>query len=168
MTALCASDLNIRDFIDTVRNYPFPDNALQIAFTPAEARFNFYNFDEIFLSIADQGRIFSPEGELKWRRVNQIMRVVYLGATPGPERLEDRSTELKPMTSQYEDIFLWGVRTDLEDEWIEQQVPHRFVYPLNGKNYARGRVTITMESWIDVAGIPMFRRYHSIKEISGG
>jgi hypothetical protein len=167
MVALRANDLDIKDFIDTVRNYHFPDNALQMVFTPAEARFNFYNFDEFFLSITDQGRIFSPEGELKWRRVNQILRAVYLGVAPGPEKLEDRSTELKPLTSQYEEFFLWGVRTDLKDEWIEQQIPHRFVYPLDGKNYLRGRVTVIMESWVDVAGFPMFRRYHSIKEISG-
>jgi hypothetical protein len=72
---------------------------------------------------------------------------------------------LKP---ELETVILWGVRTDLKDEWIEQQVPHRFVYPIRSKVFSRGRVVLVIEKWLDANGIPQFNRYFDLEEIAGG
>lgn len=168
MQYLHAKDLSLEDFLTFLRNCSFPDDALLMAFSPDKAYFNLFQFDETFFMKIDQGRIFSPEGELKWRRLGDLMRVVYLGGVVLPFGLEDYSAEMEGLIPEQKEFILWGERTEKEDEWIEQQVPHRFHYPVSGKNYSRGRVALVMEFWMDSAGMAKFGRYHSLKEIPGG
>lgn len=174
MAILKVKDLVLTDFIALVHEYHalanqhFQLSPLLLAFSPAQALFKTFAFwDQAFFEATDQGCIFSPEGELKWRRTADLMRVVYLGDEPPPEGLEDRSTELADLRRHNSDFVLWGKRSDIKDEWIEQQVPHRFKYPIATAEFPRGRVAISVESWIDVFGCAQFGRYHSLKEIIG-
>jgi len=168
MPYLHAGDIIVREFLELVGDFSWPEDALLSAFSPAEARFDFFHFDENFLSAADSGRIFFPDGELKWRKLGDSFRVVFLGKAPSPPGLVDFSSELAGLTAVKSEYFLWGERTEKEQEWIEQQVPHRFSYPLLGQKFSRGRIALVVEEWIDIAALPRFSRYHSIKETPGG
>ena len=95
------------------------------------------------------------------------MRVVFLGDVAPPEGLEDRSSELSDLKKVVSELILWGERTDIKNEWIEQQVPHRFQYPVLTTRYSRGRAAIIIETWNDLFGFSQISRYHSLKEIPG-
>ena len=165
MPFLQSNDLQTDGFLNLLKEYSFPENALLIAFSPAQSYFGLYQFDHRFLSQTDYGRIFSPDGELKWRRVNGQIRVVYLGTKVPPPGLVDYSSKLEKLTTSKSELILWGTRQETKDEWIEHQVPHRFKYPVNSNKYPRGRVAIVVENWMDSAGFISFSRYYSIKEI---
>lgn len=165
MPFLYSNDLSTEKFIEVIKEYSIPAHALLMAFSPAEARFDTYRYDKGFLAATEQGRIFWPEGELKWRRLADLMRVVYLGNMLPPPGLIDFSSELEGLASGMSDVILWGARTDIRNEWIEQQVPRRFAYPISSNHYPRGRAAIATESWVDSAGRPRFARYHGLKEI---
>ncbi len=173
MPYLQANNLALEQFIDLIRRYhgqsiqDSQSQPLLLAFSPAQAAFNALVFDEPFLKVTDQGRIFSPEGELNWRRIGGNMRTVYLGEVAPPEGLEDRSSELVGLEKDNSEIVLWGERTETKNEWIEQQVPHRFQYPISTTQHARGRAAIVVEHWNDEFGFARFSRYHSLKEIRG-
>jgi hypothetical protein len=167
MQRLYATDLPMADFLTTIKKFQFNEESLLLAFSPAQFKFQRYSLDESFLAATDQGRIFSPAGELKWRRVGKHMRMVYLGNQMPPGVFTDYSVQLEPLKAVKHQLILWGIRTDTRDEWIEQQVPHRFSYPVTGKQYSRGRLALVVESWYDRGGIPVFSRYHHIKEIEG-
>lgn len=170
MTCLCAQDLEPTEFLQMLRDTPWPAGSLLLAFSPAAARFKPFQFDVDFLASTEQGRIFSPAGELKWRQVNNRMRVVYLGEPLPSLPIQDHSQELASLNPNpvYEELILWGIRTDLQDEWLEQQVPQRLVYPLTDATYSRGRVALKVEHWVEnEPPLPRFSRYHSLKEIQG-
>jgi hypothetical protein len=173
MSILRTQDLALTDFIALVQRYhaiagqEFQTMPMILAFSPAQALFMTWDLDPSFLETTEQGRIFSAEGELKWRRINDRLRVVYLGEGPPLEELEDRSSELANLERHNSELILWGERNDLMNEWIEQQVPHRFCYPLRTTNYSRGRAAIMVENWTDAFGFARFSRYHSLKEIPG-
>lgn len=168
MTCLYSGDLLPNDFLQVIEQYSWPDRALMMGFTPVEARFERFVFDGAFLSQTEEGRIFCPTGELRWRHVQQMIRAVYLGKPPGPENLSDFSRELDGLSPSRSQFLLWGERTDTQNEWLEQQVPHRFSYPIDTAAFPRGRVALVVEDWRDRAGIPRFSRYHSIIEVKGG
>ncbi|MGA2404153.1 MAG: CRISPR-associated protein Csx19 [Syntrophobacteraceae bacterium] len=169
MACLHARDLDVEGFLEIVESTSWPADSILMGFSPAEARFEFFRPKECrsFLCSSDQGRIFSPKGELKWRRVDDKLRVVYLGSPPAPGELSDYSDELKPLRPTDSELMLWGERTDLQDEWIEQQVPHRFAYPIGTKTIPRGRAVLTVETWLNKAKIPQFSRYLGLKEVKG-
>ncbi len=165
---LMTQDLAQDAFLTLIRNYDAADNPLLMAFAPAQARFEAFKIDTQFLAATDQGRIFSPSGELKWRRMDDLMRTVYMGEQNLAPDLEDCSAKLKEAPQrQTTQLILWGVRTDLEQVWIEQQTPHRFAYPFTRGRYSRGRLAIEVENWCDSAGAPRFSRYCCLKEIKG-
>jgi hypothetical protein len=173
MPILKVKDLALTDFIALIKQYhacaveQFQTTPLMLAFSPAQALFITLDLDQLILESSEQGRIFSAEGELKWRRVDDRMRVVYLGDEPPPDGLEDRSSELADLEKHHSELILWGARTDTKNEWIEQQVPHRFNYPISTTRYSRGRAVVLIENWIDSFGFTRFSRYHSLKEIQG-
>lgn len=169
MACLHAEDLDLEGFLEIITETPWPQDSILMGFSPAEARFDIFRSEECrsFIRSSDQGRIFSPKGEFKWRRAESKLRVVYLGLPPAPEGLSDYSDELKPLYAAKSELMLWGKRTDLQDEWIEQQVPHRFAYPISTKTKSWGRAALIVEKWLTKAKIPQFSRYHSIKEIEG-
>ncbi len=51
MPFLLANDLDMEEFLHIVKNYSCPDEPLLMAFSPAEARFEFFSFDESFLAL---------------------------------------------------------------------------------------------------------------------
>lgn len=151
MPFLHANDLSTDAFTELVRNSAFPEDAILMAFSPAEARFVPFAFDESFLAGTDQGRIFSPRGELKWRRVGDKMRAVYLGDEPF-DGLEDHSGEMKELALRQSEFILWRIGMNRETEWIYKKFPSR-------------KAGLVVEEWVDSAGLPRFSRYHSLREV---
>ncbi|RLC21541.1 MAG: hypothetical protein DRI57_02075 [Deltaproteobacteria bacterium] len=149
MPFLHANDLLTDDFTELVRNSSFPEDAILMAFSPAEACFVPFEFDESFLAGTDQGRIFSPAGELKWRRTGDKMRVVYLGKDPF-DRLEDYSGEMNELTHEQSEIILWRIGIDKKTEW---KFPGR-------------KAGLAVEKWLDSSGLARFSRYHSLREVA--
>ncbi len=150
MPFLHANDLVTDEFIELIRNSSFSEDAILMAFSPAEARFLPFEFDESFLAETDQGRIFSPGGEFKWRRIGNKIRAVYLGNEPF-HGLEDYSGEMEGMTSGQSEIILWRIGFDSKTKWI----------------YKNDRqVVIVVEKWLDSSGLARFSRYHSLREVA--
>jgi len=165
MGYLYASDVNGDSFRKVVESIQGSGNLLVMYFKPDEAGFKKFDGDVDAFIDSDEGRLFSSGGELRWMKMDGMFRVVYLGIEPFESGLEDCSNMLEPLKPDYSRIYLWGERTDQENEWIEQKVPHRFVYPLDKKPIARGRVQLIVEDWRDKNGIARFSRYHSIEEV---
>lgn len=163
MPFLHSSDLSQEKFIEYIKRFPFPEDAYLLAFSPVKAVFDAFAFDEEFLSSTEQGRIFSPRGELKWRRMGKQIRVVYIGNWSPPEGLEDLSSELTHMTSHMTQLILWGKRC--ETVWFEKGAPQAFIYPISEPAGESGRIAVDIENWMDRAGAIRFSRYHSLKEI---
>ncbi|QTA92052.1 hypothetical protein [Desulfonema magnum] len=155
MPFLHANDLLINDFTELVRNASFPDDAILMAFSPADARFALFEFDEPFLSETDQGRIFSPNGELKWRRTGHKMRVVYLGNDLF-DGLEEHSEEMVGLTSEQSEFILWRIGIDKNTKWI---------YKKFSDKKSDKKVVLIVEKWLDSSGLPRFSRYHSLGTI---
>lgn len=167
MSVLATKDMVLEQFVSALELANIPSGALQIAFGPGVQRFCEYAYDRAFLAATEQGRIFSPRGELRWRRVGTSVRVVYLGEAPSPIDAEDHSAALSALNSRLDRLILWGVRTDLKNEWIEQQVPHRFVYPIDSAVHSRGRLALVVQNWVGRNETVQFSRYHSIEEMPG-
>lgn len=114
MPFLQVNDFDIDSFFDLICRYHahaaqyFETLPILLAFSPAQALFERLNTDESFFKNTDQGRVFSPEGELKWRRIRDKMRVVFLGDVAPPEGLEDRSSELSDLKNDLSELILWG------------------------------------------------------------
>jgi len=152
MPFLHANDLVIDEFTELIRNSYFPEDAILMAFSPAEARFAPFEFDESFLAGTDQGRIFSPAGELKWRRTGDKMRVVYLGNDPF-DRLENYSGEMNGLTPGQSEFILWRIGIDKKTEWVYKKFPAR-------------KAGLAVEKWLDSSGLARFSRYHSLREVA--
>lgn len=167
MTCLYAHDFNMDDFVSLVLGIDWPEESLIMAFSPAQALFGRQDNNEEFFKETDQGRIFSAMGEFKWRRLETGIRAVYLGNPLPGLTMPDHSHLLHGLQPKLGQVLLWGVRTGLENEWLEQQVPHRFNYPLETAQYSRGRLALVIEHWLNQHELPQFSRYHSVAEISG-
>lgn len=120
------------------------------------------------LTKSTAGRLFAPDGELRWRTIPTLgtacWRVVFLGNVDWTkEALEDHSYVLNDLHSHQESFYLWGQQTpETPDEWIELRIPHRFQYPIKGKSH---RVKIITEQWDDDTGEPHFVRLCNLKPI---
>ncbi len=112
------------------------------------------------------GRLFAPEGELRWRVIPALgdacWRVVFLGNVDWVgTTLEDDSDSLNNLHPYQDSFYLWGQQTKTApDEWIELRIPHRFQYPINGNS---NRVKIVTEQWKDSIGEPHFVRLCNLK-----
>ena len=113
------------------------------------------------MSRSTTGRLFTPDGELRWRVIpalgNLCWRTVFLGNVDWVgTALEDYSDTLNDLHSHRENILLWGRQTsETLDEWIELQIPHRFRHPITGNPE---RVKVIVEKWGDDTGEPHFAR----------
>ncbi len=113
------------------------------------------------------GRLFSAEGELRWRFLPMLgdrsVRAVFLGnAELGDrwEKLKPRSEleQLSPIKVEYQ---LWGQQTpETPGEWIELRIPHRFRYPVESTVPRSGRILakLEVELWKDRGGRVQFVR----------
>lgn len=97
MQRLYTIDLPPGDFLTVLKRFPFNEENLLLAFSPARFKFQRFSLDGPFLAASDQGRIFSPAGELKWRRVGKHIRLVYLGNQMPPQGFTDHSEQLEPL-----------------------------------------------------------------------
>ncbi len=168
MAHLCSGDLSPDRFLALIESHPWPESAVLMAFAPAEARLMRFVCDSCFLCSTEQGRIFSPDGELRWRNIGKTIRTVYLGYPPISDVLSDFSSKLETLSPISQRLLLWGERTESRNEWLEQQAPHRFEYPIDSAQFPRGRAALAVEEWVNAAKIPQFSRYHSIIEVKGG
>ena len=113
------------------------------------------------LSASISGRIFAPDGELRWRAIpapnRYTLRTVFLGSSDWTrDRLEDRSCLLEDLTPHVQNAFLWGQQTSpFPGEWIELRIPHRFQYPIRGNPH---RILAEVQVWTDAFGQPQFSR----------
>lgn len=114
------------------------------------------------LSNSTAGRLFAPDGELRWRVIpalgNARWRTTFLGdgdwAGAALEDCSDRLQGLAPKQLRY---FLWGQQTAATPgEWIELRIPHRFRYPVDNGNPRH--VLAVAEQWCDAVGEPHFQR----------
>lgn len=115
------------------------------------------------------GRVFVPEGELRWRVIPSLgdlcCRTVFLGTIElNSALLADHSETLEALTSQRNHSFLWGQQTsNSPGEWIELRIPHRFHYPLIAADENASRVQAVLEKWIDQTGQMHFIRLCDLK-----
>lgn len=167
MSQLLACQASASDLNRIVSRHTWSEDALLLAFSMNRFWFEPMNDQAEYLMETDQGRIFSPQGELKWRLVDKNYQLVYLGENGPSEFVEDYSHELQGLTLFTKSLFLWGERTNLEREWIEQQVPHRFDYPVKTNIHKKGRIKLLIQEWQNNAGAPCFSRYHSLQEVKG-
>lgn len=113
------------------------------------------------LQRSTSGRLFAPDGELRWRvipsRDSPICRIVFLGKAPWVgDALEDHSDQLAELTSKCHAHIMWGQQTESSPgEWIELRIPQRFRYPVEGNPQ---RVKLLTEYWVDSLGEPHFIR----------
>ncbi len=167
MSELLVGHIHSEALSDLLAELAKPEPVLLLAFAPDRFWFEFWQDQAKDMVRSEQGRIFGPQGELKWRQAKQGFQVVYLGENGPRSWLQDASEELRSLHPAWREVLLWGERTDLEQGWIEQQVPHRFDYPVSSQEHKRGRVTMKLEEWRDKAGMPCFVRYHSLQEAKG-
>ena len=122
------------------------------------------------LSRSTAGRLFAPDGELRWRVVPALgatcWRTVFLGAADWAGTvLNDYSDHLRGLEQRRAHYFLWGQQTKATpDEWIELRIPHRFRYPLtaNSRN-----VKAVVEHWDDEIGETHFFRLCDLEPAEG-
>lgn len=118
------------------------------------------------LTRSTSGRLFAPDGELRWRVIPSLgescWRTVFLGnADWVGTALDDYSNRLHDLHLHQDSFFLWGQQTDATpDEWIELRIPHRFNYPISDNPRS---VSIVVEQWNDDAGEPHFVRLCDLK-----
>lgn len=167
---LYANDLLRQDFIETIKNQTWQTMPIVIAFTLEQAYFQEFKFDNGLFGQTTEGRIFSEEGEIKWRRLGEMLRVVYFGVGTPPQNLIDYTADLDELKESYTSFILWGRRYIkdgvLTNEWIEHQVPHRFTYPIVKNDTKGNRVCVKVENWSNNVGEIKFSRYHSLTVIS--
>ena len=113
------------------------------------------------LARSTAGRLFSPDGELRWRVIPALgatcFRTVFLGEGDwSGDALRDCSEHLEGLQSKQIRLYLWGQQTAAaEDEWIQLRIPHRFRYPVtSGSRY----LLAVVEQWYDEVGEPHFMR----------
>lgn len=113
------------------------------------------------------GRVFAPNGELKWRLLPALgdrpYRTVFLGGDWPSNRLRaiPLRDELQSL-SRAEAIYpLWGQQTArTPGEWIDLRIPHRLRYPVDAPppNGKRVIAKVRVEIWSDASGQPQFIR----------
>ena len=118
------------------------------------------------LARSTAGRLFGPEGELRWRVIpalgRQCWRTVFLGTADWVgNALPDYSDDLKGLSPNQEVYYLWGTQTaTTPGEWIELRIPHRLQYPIAKPSQ---RVKVVVEQWKDDSGETHFVRLCELK-----
>lgn len=117
------------------------------------------------------GRLFAPDGELRWRTIPALgescWRTVFLGnADWVGTALDDCSVILNDLRPHQDSFFLWGQQTsETPGEWIALRIPHRFRYPVTGDSR---NVRVVVEQWRDDDGEPHFLRLCDLEPAEGG
>jgi len=168
MTIFKAKDLSKDIWQSLLKHLDVPDKTRMIIEAPEQAIFTWFADYPIPFEICTRGRIFHVEGELKWRRIDGFYRSVFLGKEDWVgDILDDAADELEGLLPENGEMVLWGMRTDLADEWIEQSVPHRFNYPFEGGSIPYGRLKLITENWRDSLGRLVLTRFLDLLEMEG-
>lgn len=110
-------------------------------------------------------RAFMPDGDVLVMPYRGQYRVRSLGHwSVGRSLLSDDSELLNHLQPQLRKIYLWGERTEQDDEWIESNIPRYLRYPIQAK-YARSRVQLDVEELCDSRGVPHFHRFLGLNEV---
>lgn len=121
---------------------------------------------ESCLSRSTAGRLFAPDGELRWRVIpalgNACWRTTFLGNDDWTRAaLKDCSDHLQGLTPKQLRYFLWGQQTAATSgEWIELRIPNRFCYPVDGNPR---QVRAVVEQWCDESGELHFQRLSDLE-----
>ncbi len=116
---------------------------------------------------AEEGRVFDPSGELRFRRLPHpggasIWRAVFLGDEEWFPDWGHPQSELGGLRRTRTAYYLWGEQTpQTPREWVELQIPHRFDYPMLDPNASR--VTLEVELWCDPSGRVHFQRFCGLR-----
>lgn len=95
------------------------------------------------------GRIFGPQGELRWQREDGITHVVLVserGAPPLPFTGAMATTEVETAATV---VYLWGNGIG-NGVWQEQRLPDPLRYPVRGEGAGR-RVLLQMRRYRETA-----------------
>ena len=164
---LKAGDIELEELNKIIEGLPVGDRWICVE-TYENIIFDWFNSQIESIVKSYSGRIFSEDGELKWRKLGNIYRAVFMGSMDLiSDKLTDFSMELKDLRKTERGYILWGERQIKKEEWIEQIVPHRFKYPLSGKKVERGRVKVIVEEWFDSTNKIIFSRFKRLEEIRG-
>jgi hypothetical protein len=103
---------------------------------------HFARFDDaIDIARYSSGRIFHKDFELRWKRSDDNIQMVYLGVERSLPRMQDvRWLDLKPYTSQLKSYYLFGKRLRskqlaeigspaVEGDFAEVRIPRLLRYP---------------------------------------
>lgn len=188
-TCLNAADLNRKEFLDLVRNLDPPSTTRRRIWLEAADGWAFdwwlgldrdLNWcgtghepyserSDDCLSRSTAGRLFAPDGELRWRVIPALgdarWRTIFLGDGDWKgAALEDCSDNLRGLAPKQVRYFLWGQQTAATaDEWIELRIPHRFRYPVDGNPR---QVMAVAEQWCDEVGELHFQRLSDLEPAS--
>lgn len=166
MTILKSKDIIIDELISILES--LPDDMRIVRENPESMLFDWFSSD-VSIENSYRGRIFSEAGEVKWRKIGNKYRTVFLGNQDlVGTYLDDYSCKLEgllePPPCKY---VLWGERTKLKNEWVEQVVPHRFKYPFNDGNFSDGRLVLVIKELRDSSMQTIFNRFEKLEEIGG-
>ncbi len=121
-----------------------------------------------------RGRIFSPDGELRWEVQQDGCHVYYAGSS------KDVSSYLEHLSEQFEvsepqGFYLWGELLSkddlkmmglagLEAQYLETKIPRLFNYPITSA--AKKRCILNMVCFSNPDNlIPQYFRLHSLEEV---
>jgi len=127
---------------------------------PYDAKIEFYrNVDQ--LEGWTKGRIFGSDAELRWRRVGNLLHVVFL--TDGDEVPECFTC---PVPNPLENLecddsdkrYLWGSQRNPDGTWEEERIARTLRYPVKNS----GKVPKLVICKYHDRGIVKFRRYKEV------
>lgn len=166
MTIFKAKDLSKDIWQSLLEHLEVPQQTRMIIETPEQVVFTWFKASLIPFADCTRGRIFHTKGELKWRQIDGCYRSVFLGREDWVgDILDDAADELEGLLPENGEMVLWGMRTDLTNEWIEQSVPHRFNYPFEGGSIPYGRLKLITENWHDSLGHLVLTRFLDLQEM---
>ncbi|OGP49128.1 MAG: hypothetical protein A2Y79_11015 [Deltaproteobacteria bacterium RBG_13_43_22] len=168
MAILKAKDLDYGGWKSLIAELSVLEGTRMIVESIGNICFEWFDKERVLIENCIRGRIFNPQGELKWRRIGDVYRTVFLGDIDWAGGiLIDSSQELQELISKKEWMVLWGNRTDFKDEWLEQSIPQYFNYPFQNGVISRGRLKLITENWYDFSGRLVFVRYLDLEEMEG-
>ncbi len=126
-----------QQFIDLLRKL-FPQRCYYLAQRADDCRFHFYNPGEAGW-LADhwtEGRVFSSEAEVRWRKLGaegfEVMALAEEDIGLEPFGLEPDGIEWQAVKREGArgGIYLWGAYREDLGRWVETRIPRRLFYPV--------------------------------------